>query len=59
MIMNNTTIHEYDIKLRGDGVYDIYLDGVHMCSKGSFKSVIKELESIMQDVDDYKLDKNK
>ena len=57
--MNNTTIHEYDIKLRGDGVYDIYLDGVHMGSKGSYKSVLKELESIMKEADEYKLEKNK
>lgn len=57
--MNNTTIHEYDIKLRGDGVYDIYLDGVHMCSKGSYKSALKELEAIMIEVDEYKLNKTK
>lgn len=57
--MNNETIHEYKIKLRGDGAYDIYVDGVHMGSKGSFKSVIKELETIMLEADDYKLNKTK
>ena len=58
-VANNTTIHEYEIKLRGDGVYDIYVDGVHICSKGSYKSVLKELEVIMQEVDEYKLKKTK
>ncbi len=57
--MNNETIHEYKIKLRGDGVYDIYVDDVHMCSKGSFKSVIEELKTIMLEADDYKLNETK
>lgn len=57
--MNNETIHEYNIKLRGDGVYDIYVDWVHMGSKGSFKGVIKELEMIMLEADEYKLNETK
>ncbi len=57
--MNNETIHEYKIKLRGDGVYDIYFDGVYMCSKGSFKAVIKELETIMSEADEYILNETK
>lgn len=57
--MNNETKHEYKIKLRSDGVYDIYLDGVHMASKGSYKSALKELEPIMKEVDEYKLNKTK
>jgi hypothetical protein len=56
---NNETIHEYTIKLKGDGVYDVYVDGVHMCSKGSYQSSLKELEVIMVEVDEYKLGKNK
>ena len=57
--MNNETIHKYTIKLKGDGVYDIYLDDVYMDSKGSYKSVLKELEAIMKEVDEYKLNKTK
>ncbi len=57
--MNNETIHEYTVKLKGDGVYDIYLDGIHMGSKGSYKSALQELEPIMKEVDDYKLNKTK
>ena len=57
--MNNETKHEYKIKLRSDGVYDIYLDGVHMASKGSYKSALQELEPIMKEVDEYQLNKTK
>lgn len=57
--MNNETIHEYMIKLRGDGVYDIYLDDVYMCSKGSYKSALQELEPIMKEADEYKLNTTK
>ena len=56
---NNETIREFTIKRRGDGVYDVYLDDVYICSKGSFKSVIKELESIMVEADEYKLNETK
>ena len=58
-MMNNETIREFMIKLRGDGVYDIYIDGNFIVSKGSFKSVVKELEVIMAEADEYKLEKNK
>jgi hypothetical protein len=57
--MNNATIHEYTIKRRGDGVYDIYLDDVYLCSKGSYKSVLQELEPIMKEADEYKLNETK
>lgn len=42
--MNNETKHAYLIKLRNDGVYDIYVDDIHMCSKGSFKASSKNLK---------------
>lgn len=51
--MNNETRHEYKIKLRGDGVYDIYIDNVHMCSKGNITSAVKELETMMDEADEY------
>ena len=57
--MNNETVHKYTIKLKGDGVYDIYLDDVHMCSTGSYKSALRELEPIMKDADEYKLNNTK
>ena len=57
--MNNETKHNYLIKLRKDGVYDIYVDGNFIISKGSVMSAAKELEVIMREADEYKLDKNK
>lgn len=57
--MNNETKHAYLIKLRNDGVYDIYLDGNLMISKGSWMSALKELEVIMREADDYKLERQK
>lgn len=57
--MNNETKHNYIIKLRKDNVFDIYVDGNFIISKGSITSVIKELEVIMNEADEYKLEKNK
>ena len=57
--MNNETKHNYLIKLRNDGVYDIYVDGNFIISKGSISSVIKELEVIMGEADEYKLERVK
>lgn len=57
--MNNETIHEYKIKLRGDKVYDIYLDGNFMSSKGSINSAVDELKIIMCEADGYLINKIK
>ena len=34
--MNNTTVEEVRIKLRGDHVYDAYVDGTWVASRGSY-----------------------
>lgn len=57
--MNNETKHNYLIKLRKDNVFDIYVDGNFIISKGSITSTVKELEAIMKEADDYKLNKTK
>lgn len=57
--MNNATKHNYLIKWREDGVYDIYVDGNFIISKGSITSAVKELEVIMSEADEYKLNKTK
>lgn len=57
--MNNETKHNYLIKLRNDNVFDIYVDGNFIISKGSIASAVKELEVIMAEADDYKLNKTK
>lgn len=46
--MNNKTIHNFTIKLRGDNVYDLYVDGEWRVSRGSYLNIIDELEKIME-----------
>lgn len=58
-MMNNETKHNYLVKHRCDGVYDIYVDGNFIISKGSITSAVKELETIMIEADDYKLNETK
>jgi hypothetical protein len=48
-ISNNTTVHSYEIKLRGDRIYDLYFDGKHIVSRGSYKGVLEELTTIMEE----------
>lgn len=57
--MSNETVHEYKVKLRADRTYDLYVDGNLMATKGSVRSVIKELAIIMMEVDDYIINKTK
>ena len=45
--MNNTTLHSFVVKRRGDYVYDIYVDKKHVSSKGSIESVLEELRILM------------
>lgn len=48
--MNNKTMHNYTIKHRGDGVYDLYVDGKWVIAKGSYMSIVDELKVIMEEV---------
>ena len=57
--MNNETVHEYKIKLREDKTYSIYVDGKLMSTKGSIDGVVNELKVIMDEVDNYVIDKAK
>lgn len=49
--MNNKTEHKYMIKLRGDKVYDLYIDDVWCCSRGSVQAVLADLNAIMNNID--------
>lgn len=51
--MNNETVYKFEIKRRGDGVYDLYVNGKLMASKGSIDSIIAELNIVMYEVDSY------
>lgn len=49
--MNNETIKRFDIiiKLRGDNVYDLYLDGEWIASRGSCDNILDEARSAIKD----------
>ena len=45
--MNNKTVHNFTIKLREDHVYDLYIDGKWVLSRGSHENMLNELKTIM------------
>ncbi len=49
-IMNNDTIKKFDItiKLRGDNVYDLYIDGEWVASRGSCESILEDVKSAVK-----------
>ena len=49
--MNNETIKRFDItiKLRGDNVYDLYLDGKWFSSRGSFENILNEARDAIKE----------
>ena len=49
--MNNKTVHNFTIKYRGDRVFDIYVDGKWVESRGSYENVIDDLRKIMEDIE--------
>lgn len=48
--MNNETIKKFDItiKLRGDNVYDLYVDGEWIVSRGSYGNIIDEVRNVVR-----------
>lgn len=48
--MNNETIKKFDImiKLRGDNVYDLYVDGEWVESRGSCDKILEEITKIVK-----------
>lgn len=49
--MNNETIKRFDItiKLRGDNVYDLYLDGKWVASRGSHEGILDEARAAIKE----------
>lgn len=45
--MNNETIKKFNItiKLRGDNVYDLYLNGEWIASRGSCDNILEEVKN--------------
>ena len=50
--MNNTTMHEFTIKLRGDNVYDLYVDGKWVASRGHYENILEEIRKEIKRIDD-------
>lgn len=48
--MSNETIKRFDItiKLRGDNVYDLYMDGEWIASRGSCENIVEEAKSAIK-----------
>lgn len=49
--MNNETIKKFNImiKLRGDNVYDLYMDGEWISSRGSCDSIVDEARNAIKE----------
>jgi hypothetical protein len=49
--MNNETIKKFEItiKLRGDNIYDLYLDGEWVFSRGSCDNILDEVKSVIKE----------
>lgn len=48
--MNNKTVHNFTIKRRQDKVYDIYVDGRWVASRGTYEAVLDDLRAIMDNI---------
>lgn len=42
--MSNETVKKFEItvKLREDNIYDLYIDGIHIASRGSYEGALEE-----------------
>ena len=49
--MNNETIKRFNItiKLKGDNVYDLYMDGEWIASRGTYEGVVDEVRKVVID----------
>ena len=50
--MNNKTVTEFTIKLRGDNVYDLYVDGKWVASRGHYENIFDEIRNAIKQIDD-------
>ena len=49
--MNNKTILEVKIKQRFDGVYDLYVNGEWIASRGHYENILDEVRSAIEFID--------
>lgn len=53
--MNNKTVLEIKIKQRGDGVYDLYVNGDWKASRGHYENILDEVRDIIKQIDDERI----
>ena len=49
--MNNKTIFEAKIKQRFDGVYDLYINGTWVASRGHYENILEEVRNAIERID--------
>ena len=49
--MNNKTILEVKIKQRFDGVYDLYVNGEWVASRGHYENILDEVRKAIEFID--------
>lgn len=49
--MSNETVKRFDImiKLRGDNVYDLYIDGEHTSSRGNCDALLDDAKVVIRE----------
>jgi hypothetical protein len=52
--MSNKTIFEAKIKQRGDGVYDLYINGEWVVSRGHYENILDEVRKAIELIDKNK-----
>lgn len=50
--MNNKTIFEAKVKQRGDGVYDLYINGEWVISRGYYENILDEIRKAIKNIDE-------
>lgn len=49
--MANKTVHNFTIKQRENNVYDLYIDGQWVASRGHYENILDEIRTIIQQID--------
>ena len=49
--MNNKTICRFEIKMRGDNVYDLYVNSKWVVSRGHYENILDEVRKEIQRID--------
>lgn len=45
--MSGKTVYKFEVKFCNDNVYDLFVNGEWLLSRGSYRSILDEIEKIM------------